>query len=78
MVVLIGSSLSEEQENLIVDTIGSQGKVVLMFDGDKAGQECKDDVLSRLVTQIYVKVINLPEGKQPDNLSNEEIEKFLS
>lgn len=57
---------------------GSQGKVVLMFDGDKAGQECKDDGLARLVTQIYVKVINLPEGKQPDNLSNEEIKKFLS
>lgn len=78
VVALMGSSLSEEQEKLIVDAVGSQGKVVLMFDGDKAGQECKDDVLARLVTQVYVKVINLPEGKQPDNLSNEEIKEFLS
>lgn len=78
VVALMGSSLSEEQENLIVDAVGSQGKVVLLFDGDKAGQECKDAVLTRLVTQVYVKVVNLPEGKQPDNLSNEEIKEFLS
>lgn len=75
---LMGSSLSEEQEKLIVDVVGSQGKVVLMFDRDKAGQECKDDVLTRLVPQVFVKVVNLPEGKQPDNLNNEEIKELLS
>lgn len=78
VVALMGSSLSEEQEILIADAVGSQGKVVLMFDGDKAGHECKDDVLSRLITKVYVKVVNLPEGSQPDNLSNEEIKKLLS
>lgn len=78
VVALMGSSLSEEQENLVVNAVGSQGKIVLMFDGDKAGQECKDDVLTRLITRVYVKVVNLPEGSQPDKLSNEEIKKLLS
>lgn len=77
-VALIGSSLSEEQEKLVINAIGLQGKIVLMFDGDKAGQECKDDVLDRLITKVFVKVINLPEGSQPDKLSNEEIKKLLS
>lgn len=35
VVALMGSSLSEEQEILIVDAVGSQGKVILMLDGDK-------------------------------------------
>lgn len=73
----MGSSLSEEQETLVVKAVGSQGKVVLMFDGDKAGQECRDDVLSRLITNVYVKVVNLPEGSQPDGLSSEEIKELL-
>lgn len=76
-VALMGSSLSEEQETLIVKAVGSQGKVILMFDGDKAGHECRDDVLSRLITKVYIKVINLPEGGQPDSLSNEEIKDLL-
>jgi len=76
-VALMGSSLSEEQETLVVKAVGSQGRVVLMFDGDKAGQECRDDVLSRLITKVYVKVVNLPEGGQPDGLSNEGIKELL-
>src|SRR5262249_16853187 len=36
-VALMGSSMSEEQAQLIVEAVGSQGCVALMFDEDPAG-----------------------------------------
>ena len=74
VVALMGSSLSPEQEALIVKAVGKSGKVALMFDEDEAGWACREDVLTRLSTQVYVKVIGLGrEGVQPDMLSEEEI-----
>jgi DNA primase len=78
VVALIGSSLSEEQEKLIVDAVGLQGKVFLMFDEDEAGWGCRTDVLERLSKRVYVKTVELgEEGLQPDKLSKEEIIKLL-
>lgn len=79
LVALMGSSMSEEQERLIVQAVGSGGRVALMFDEDAAGWTCRDEVLERLVFQVYVKVIGLgDEGLQPDSLTEEEIKKLLS
>jgi DNA primase len=77
VVALMGSSLSLEQEALIVDAVGKRGKVALMFDEDEAGWKYREDVLTRLSTQVYVKVIGLGrDGLQPDSLSEEEIRKM--
>ena len=73
VVALMGSSLSPEQEELIVKTVGPQGKVALMFDEDEAGRACRDDALTRLAPRVYVKVIGLGKEGQPDSLSEEEI-----
>jgi len=32
---LMGSSMSPEQEELIVEAVGKDGQAILMFDGDK-------------------------------------------
>lgn len=78
VVALMGSSLSAAQEKLIVETLGPTGKAILMFDEDPAGQVCRDQVLARLATQVYVKTIQLgEEGRQPDGLSIEEIHALL-
>ena len=78
VVALIGSSLSEEQETLIVEAVGQQGKVFLMFDEDEAGWKCRTDVLERLSKKVCVKTIELgEEGLQPDKLTKEEIIKLL-
>jgi DNA primase len=75
---LMGSSMSEEQEALIGETVGPQGKVALMFDEDEAGWRGREDALNRLATQVYVKVIGLgEEGRQPDSLTEEEIREKL-
>ena len=31
----------------------------------------------KLITQAFVRVVRLPEGKDPDDLSQAELEKFL-
>ncbi len=78
VVSLIGSSLSEEQEKLIVDRVGLNGEVFLMFDEDEAGWACRTDVLERLSKKVFVKTIESgKKGMQPDKLTKEEIKKLL-
>src|SRR5712691_7309304 len=40
VVALMGSSFSPEQEALIVEAVGPQGKIALLFDEDEAGWAC--------------------------------------
>jgi DNA primase len=75
---LMGSFMSSEQGKLIVETVGQNGRIVLMFDGDEAGQSCTDQVVSRLANRTFVKAIRLEPGSQPDKLSQEEIKKLLA
>ncbi len=73
-VALMGSSLSEMQEELLV----SHFQVAyLLFDGDAAGRECREDCAKRLSRRMFVFAPELPEGKQPDLLSNEEIQAVI-
>jgi hypothetical protein len=70
--------MSEAQEHLILDAVGSQGKVALMFDEDEAGRHCREKVLARLAIRVYVRVIPLgQEGRQPDQLSEDDIRARL-
>lgn len=79
VVALLGSQLSLEQEKMILEAVGPGGKVSLMFDEDAAGWACRDEVLDRLASQVFVKIIRLgEEGLQPDGLSEEEIRRLLS
>lgn len=56
VVAIMGSAMSDEQEALIVDTVGEGGRVTLMFDDDEAGHTCTEDVLTRLSRNVFVKV----------------------
>lgn len=69
VIALMGSFLSEEQEDLII----SQAKFVsLLMDQDEAGRKAAQEILPRLARKIFVRVVELPaEGDQPDKLSQE-------
>jgi DNA primase len=73
-VALMGSSLSGQQEKLLVQNFPA---AVLLLDGDEAGRAGTEECIRRLVGQVFVKTIGLPEGKQPDMLSTEELELLL-
>jgi DNA primase len=78
VVALMGSTLSDEQERLIVGAVGPQGKVTLLFDGDAAGRACTEEVLRRLGRQVYVRAVDLLDTVQPDHLGDEEIRRLLA
>jgi DNA primase len=78
VVALMGSALSDAQEALIIEAVGPEGMVALLFDEDEAGWKGREDALSRLSSRAYVKVIGLgAEGRQPDGLSAEELTRCI-
>lgn len=74
-VALMGSSLSQEQGELLDKHFAH---VVLLFDGDEAGRAATDECLLKLGRRLWTKAITLPEGKQPDQLSRDELQDLLA
>jgi DNA primase len=72
---LLGSELSAEQEGMLCRRFG---RVLLLFDGDKAGCAATEDCLHRLSRRVWVKAISLSDGLQPDHLSSAEISQLIN
>jgi DNA primase len=78
VLALMGSSMSDAQEELLVTAVGPEGKVALMFDEDEAGWKGREEALARLSGRVYVRVIGLgDEGRQPDGLSAEDLARRI-
>jgi len=73
-VALMGCAMSLEQEGLLRT---SCSKVTLLFDGDEAGRNCAEECLWRLVHDLHVRLVELEDGEQPDNLPTERINQLL-
>lgn len=63
---LMGSFMSPEQEELITEHFNY---VTIMMDGDEAGKKAQEDIAARLMKKVFVRVIELPDGAQPDKLT---------
>jgi DNA primase len=59
VVALMGSSMSQEQERLIVETVGPKGRVLLALDNDVAGRKGSEDARNRLSSQVFVREMAL-------------------
>jgi len=69
---LMGSTMSDVQQTLIAEHIHCPA--IVMFDEDEAGRYGREDVVCRLATKSFVRVIVFPkEGFQPEQLTAEEI-----
>src|ERR1043166_745619 len=77
VVALMGSMLSQAQEELILKTAGPGGRVLLMFDEDVAGRKGRADANARLSRWLNVSFIRLEENAQPDQLSSERLQELL-
>jgi DNA primase len=73
-VALMGASMSEAQEELLVRHFNV---VCILLDGDDAGRQGSMDCLTRLGRRMWTYAPLLPEGKQPDMLSTEQIQALL-
>ena len=71
---LMGAALSQQQTDLVA---GRFSEIVLMLDGDPAGREGTRDAASRLIGHSSVQRIMLAPGRQPDEMSSDEIGQAL-
>jgi len=75
VVALLGVSLSEAQEKLLLERFPH---LVLMLDGDEAGQRASQQLARRLRARVSLSIVKVPSGRQPDQLSTEEIRRIVS
>jgi DNA primase len=73
---VMGSSCSDEQATLIVDSLVPDGRVWVLPDADPAGERCAESLLSRIAPHRFVRWIRLADG-QPTDLSLEEVTQQL-
>jgi len=73
-VALIGCALSTDQEAQLVAHFRH---VVVMLDGDDAGRRGTGEIAARLAQKVWVRALDLPLGKQPDQLATGEIRELL-
>ena len=74
-VALMGRQLSSAPEQLLVSQFE---EVIVLLDGDEAGRTASREIAGRLVTQMFVRVVDLDSGQQPDQMSPEELRQLLS
>jgi hypothetical protein len=70
VVALMGCSLSHRQEELLQQHFR---EVTLMLDGDNAGRRASATIAARLVTKLAARLVEIPHGTQPDQLSLDQI-----
>lgn len=73
-IALMGCSMSEAQEELLVKYFDNAW---LMLDGDEAGRKAQAECVTRIGRRMWVRLAEVPEGKQPDHLSTEKIRQLL-
>jgi DNA primase len=73
-VALMGSSLSEVQEELLTAKFA---RVIVMLDGDEPGRRATVECLTRVASRIWARAALVPEGSQPDQMSREELRNIL-
>lgn len=71
---IMGVDVSKEQADMVCRDFKS---VVLFFDGDKAGKEGLLRSIRLLKGRIDVRVVAAPDGKDPDDLSVDELREIL-
>lgn len=72
-VAICGSFISALQ----IEKLKRFSRVTLVLDGDKAGREATERALRALSKVMRTDAINLPEGVDPDELSDGELVEFL-
>ena len=76
---LLGSALSERQEELILAHLGKKGRLYLMFDADESARNCTADCLLRLGYKAFVKAVDIGRlAPKPHRLTSDQLRELLS
>ena len=74
VVALMGSALYEPQQRLLLERFR---RVILLLDGDVAGQRATAEIATRLRPHCCFQAITLPTDMQPDQLSRDQVWDIL-
>ncbi len=74
-VALMGCSMSEAQEAQLAAHFR---RVIIMLDGDDAGERAVGEIVERLARRMWVRIIFLSEGQQPDELAVDDLTRHLA
>src|SRR5205085_3405065 len=74
VVALMGSALYEHQRRLLLQRFR---RIVLMLDGDAAGRRAAAEVSARLSADCSLRIVQLAENSQPDQLSEQALQELL-
>jgi DNA primase len=73
-VALLGAHLSAPQKQLLTNA----KRVVIILDGDSTGRTASTQVEKALLDITDVQILDLPDGLDPDDLSDQELKSLLS
>jgi DNA primase len=77
VVCTMGADCSERQAELIVASVKPDGRIWIAPDGDAAGERHAQTLLRLVSPHRLVRWVKMSEGKQPTDLSREQIrERF--
>jgi DNA primase len=74
VVALMGATLSRSQADLLTSHFD---RIMLILDGDAAGQQGTAAIMNLLARQMPVAVVPLQEREQPDQLMAQEIQRLI-
>jgi DNA primase len=77
VVALMGASCSDSQAILLRDLVPEDRSIWLFPDGDKAGERMAEETLVMLAPHRFMRLVKLPEGQQPTDLSPEKLRERL-
>src|ERR1035437_5467909 len=78
VVALMGSTMSNAQEELIKRHTDRNSQIIVMLDEDEAGRAGREDIAVRLAKFVFVKVHVFDEdGQQPEDLSAEAVQQLF-
>jgi len=78
VVALMGSACSDEQAEIIVQSVKPSGHVWIFPDGDDAGARCAESVFGKIGPHRFIRWVRLQDGKQPTDCSPECVAALLS
>ncbi len=77
VVALMGASCSERQAELMKELV-VDGRIWVLADGDPAGERMAESTMKLLAPHRFVRWVKLEDGKQPTDLSPDELRRRLA
>jgi DNA primase len=77
-VAVMGSACSDEQADLIVSLVTPTGRVWLMPDGNKAGEQLALSLFLKVSHRRFVRWVKLEDGLQPTDLPGTKLKEYFT